>query len=372
MLESDETQPRQETLDQYHVIDGDCHYMESFHDVAEYMDEPWKTKFEGSNFDEKGAKQNLSSFFPFSTGDRQAHGKITREHSSYPDAPESPERIRDGMESIGVDETLLISHLILAGAGTIADDDRESAFSKAYVEYMLEEVLDPDDGIYGLAPIPYGDLDASLEILDRIEGEEAYAGACFVTAGATPPLGNRKYDPLYERCEDLGLPAVFHTGGAGLDEYVRAGYQEMIETHTLGFLESNMSQIVSLVCQGVPEKFPDLDIVFMESGITYIPGLIARLDEEYLKRPEEAPLLEKKPGEYITDIYYGTQPLEISADTAYLKQCFEIVGADSLLYASDYPHWDYDRPTTVAELPFLSTDEKKQILSGNAREVFDL
>lgn len=136
------------------------------------------------------------------------------------------------MESIGVDETLLISHLILAGAGTTADDDRQSVFAKAYVEYMLKEVLDPDDGIYVLAPIPYGDPDVSLEIRDRIGGEDAYAGACFVTAGTTPPLGNRKYDPLYERCEELGLPVVFHTGGAGLDEYVRAGYQEMIETHT--------------------------------------------------------------------------------------------------------------------------------------------
>lgn len=372
MSQLDTDQPKQEALDRYHVIDGDCHYMESFEDVAKYMEEPWRTKYEGSNFDEKGAKQNLSSFFPFSTGDRQAHGKITREHSSYPDEPETPERIREGMESIGVDETLLISHLILSGAATTADDDRQSAFAKAYVEYMSEEVLDPDDGVHGLAPIPYSDLDASLEILDRIEDRDEYVGACFVTAGATPPLGNRKYDPIYERCEDMDLAAVFHTGGAGLDEYVRGGYQEMIETHTLGFLESNMSQIVSLVVQGVPEKFPDLDISFMESGVTYLPGLMTRLDEEYLKRPEEAPLLEKKPGEYITDFYYGTQPLEISADPEYLEKCVNMIGTDQLMFASDYPHWDYDRPTTITDLPFISEDEKKQILSKNAQEVFGL
>ncbi|WP_203229099.1 amidohydrolase family protein, partial [Halobellus captivus] len=105
-----------------------------------------------------------------------------------------------------------------------------------YIEYMLEEVLDPDEGIYGLAPIPYGDVDASLDILERVEDEDAYVGACFVTAGASPPLGNRKYDRIYERCEQMDYPIVFHTGGSGLDEYVRAGYEEMIETHTLGFL----------------------------------------------------------------------------------------------------------------------------------------
>lgn len=133
-----------------------------------------------------------------------------------------------------------------------------------------------------------------------------------------------------------------------------------------------MSQIVSLVCQGVPEKLPDLDIVFMESGITYLPGLMTRLDEEYLKRPEEAPLLEKKPSEYITDFYYGTQLLETSAETSYLEKCFDMVGTDGLMFASDYPDWDYDRPTTVINFPFLSEADKWQILSENAQEVFDL
>lgn len=76
----------------------------------------------------------------------------------------------------------------------------------------------------------------------------------------------------------------------------------------------------------------------MESGITYLPWLMTRLDEEYLKRPEEAPLFEKKPGEYITDFYYGTQPLETSAETSYLEKCFDMVGTDSLMFASDYPH----------------------------------
>ncbi len=205
-----------------------------------------------------------------------------------------------------------------------------------------------------------------------VEDEEAIRGGCFVTAGANPPLGNRKYDPIYERLEDAGLPIVFHTGGSGLDDYVRAGYEEMIETHTLGFLESNMSQLVSLVCQGVPEKFPDLDIVSMESGVTYVPGLISRLEEEYHKRPEEAPLLEKRPSEYITSYYFGTQPLEVSASRRLLELCFEMLGSDRLPYASDHPHWDFDSPSIIMDLPFLSDEDRKRILAGNAAEVFDL
>ncbi|MFB6354054.1 MAG: amidohydrolase family protein [Halobacteriales archaeon] len=354
------------------VIDCDYHFMDSFKRVAEYMPEPWRTKYRNSYWGDSGVTQAVSSFFPTSTGDRQNYGKITREHSNYPQAPEEPERIREGMDFLDLDATLLISHLALAAGGVRADDERVQSFAKGYLEYMLDEVLDPVDGVYGLAMIPYHDIDASLDVLDRVADEDAIVGACLITAGASPPLGNRKYDPIYERCEALDLPVVYHTGGSGLDEYVRAGYQEMIETHTLGFLESNMSQIVSVACQGVPEKFPDLDIVFMESGVTYLPGLMSRLDEEYLKRPEEAPLLDARPSEYISDFYFGTQPLEVSARNDLLELCFDMVGVDRLLYASDYPHWDYDTPAIVTELPMLDDDERRAILAGNAARVFDL
>jgi len=354
------------------VIDCDWHYMDSFKEIAEYMPEPWRTKYKGAKWPDSGVNQAVASFFPTSTGDRFAYGKIEREHSNYPHDPETPERLREGMEFLDVDVSLQISHLALAMGGVTADDERVQSFAAGYVDFMEDQVLDPDDGVYGLVPMPYKDVEASLELLERVEGHEAWVGACFITAGASPPLGNRKYDPIYERCESMDYPVVYHTGGSGLDEYVRAGYQEMVETHTLGFLESNMSQIVSVAIQGIPEKFPDLDIVFMESGVTYIPGLVSRLDEEYMKRSEEAPLLDKRPGEYITDFYFGTQPLEVSARPDLLELCFDMIGTDRMLYASDYPHWDFDSPSIITDLPMIDDEEKEAILHGNAEEVFGL
>ncbi|GGM60885.1 putative TIM-barrel fold metal-dependent hydrolase [Halarchaeum rubridurum] len=354
------------------VVDCDWHYADTFEQVAPYMPEPWKTKFRNSGWDSTGVNQGLSAFFPTSTGNRSNYGKIDREFSEYPQGGDDKADVVEGMEFLDVDATLQISHLILAMGGVTADDRRVESFIKGYIDYMLAEVLDPDAGIYGLAPLPYHDIDASMDVLDRIEDEETFKGVVMVTAGASPPLGNRKYDPIYERCEALGLPVVYHTGGSGLDDYVRAGYEEMIETHTLGFLESNMSQIVSVACQGVPEKFPDLDIVFMESGVTYLPGLISRLDEEYLKRAEEAPLLEAPPGDYISDFYFGTQPLEESARPDLLEICFDMLGTEHLLYASDYPHWDYDSPSIITDLPMLDDEQRKDILGRNAAEVFDL
>jgi len=356
----------------YRVIDCDAHYLESFGAIVEYMDDPWRTRIQDSDFDDGGHKHNAVSFFPTSTGDRSMWGKLEREHTNYGTGPDEPESVPQAMEHLGVDTQLMISHSLLTSGGIRADDDRENAFAEAYMRFMLDRVVDPDRGMYTLLPVPYDDVNFSLYMLDEYGDREAVAGATMIASGATPPLGNRKYGPIYAAGEEIGLPFVFHTGGSGLDQYVRVGYEKFIETHVLGFLESNMSQLVSLVIQGVPERYPDLDIVFMESGITYVPALMSRLDEEYLKRTEEAPLLEKRPSEYLKEFYYGSQPLEKSANPDFLEMCVRMVGVDQLMYASDYPHWDYDRPETITELDFLSEDEQRTVLSGNAARVFGL
>ena len=111
----------------------------------------------------------------------------------------------------------------------------------------------------------------------------------------------------------------------------------------------------------------------MESGVFWIPLMMQRLDVEYLKRQSEAPLLTKKPSEYIKNMYFGAQPIELPEDLSYLRQVIDMIGgADRIMYASDYPHWDYDPPSTITELPILSEKEKKRILSGTAEEVFGI
>lgn len=365
-----ETKRAESILGECTVVDVDAHYLESFENIAEYMDEPWRTRLLESGWGEIGAKQNATSYFPTSTGDRQAYGRIEREHSSYPDKPAEPDEIKVGMDEIGIDIQLQISHLLLPANAASADDQRVTQFMEGYVKYVREHILAPEDGIYGLVPVPFHDVDAAIDLLRSTVDDEGFIGACMIAAGARPPLGNRKYDRLYELGEELDYPFIFHTGGAGLDGY--EGFQSFVETHTLGFLAANQAQLTSLIMSGVPEKFPDLDIIFMESGITYVPALMTRLDEEYLKRPEENPLLEKRPSKYIKDVYFGSQPIEKSADREYLEKCIEMIGTDQIMYASDYPHWDYDRPTTITELPFLSDQDKRKILGENALAVFDL
>ena len=89
-----------------------------------------------------------------------------------------------------------------------------------------------------------------------------------------------------------------------------------------------------------------------------------RLDSEYFMRSSEAPLLKRPPSEYIREMFFTCQPME-SRDQKLLRSTFEAIDAETqLLYASDWPHWDFDSPSVIWDLPFLDETAKRNILGG--------
>src|SRR5262249_56010969 len=84
------------------------------------------------------------------------------------------------------------------------------------------------------------------------------------------------------------------------------------------------------------------------------------------------PRMKKKGRGYMRDMDYASQPLE-RTDKDALECTFRMINAETqLLYASDYPHWDFDLPSAVLDLPFLSEKAKHNILGGTAARLFKL
>ena len=148
---------------------------------------------------------------------------------------------------------------------------------------------------------------------------------------------------------------------------------KFISVHALGFVWYNMVHMTNWVLNALPERFPKLKVIWIESGLAWLPFMIQRLDNEYMMRSSECPGLKKLPGEYITDMFYTSQPMEIPRDMSLLEATFKCIKAESqLLYSSDYPHWDFDLPSTIYDLPFLKEKAKRDILGGNAVKLFKL
>jgi predicted TIM-barrel fold metal-dependent hydrolase len=80
-----------------------------------------------------------------------------------------------------------------------------------------------------------------------------------------------------------------------------------------------------------------------------------------------------RPSDYMRKMYYSTQPMEMTNNLRALELTFEMIDAETqLMYSSDYPHWDFDLPSTIFDLPFLSEQAKRNIIGETARNVFRL
>jgi predicted TIM-barrel fold metal-dependent hydrolase len=128
-----------------------------------------------------------------------------------------------------------------------------------------------------------------------------------------------------------------------------------------------MAHCVSLVSEGVFQEFPTLRFGFIEGGICWAPYVMWRLDRMYPSLKAEVPYLSKKPSEYIlSNCYFSTQPIEEPDEREHLVQMFEMLHAEkTVIFASDYPHWDFDNPLTV--LSFLPPAMKRHLCRQRGR-----
>jgi predicted TIM-barrel fold metal-dependent hydrolase len=86
----------------------------------------------------------------------------------------------------------------------------------------------------------------------------------------------------------------------------------------------------------------------------------------------EVPHVKRPPSEYLRDhIYWTTQPMEDPERREHLFDVIDWVGWDKLLFATDYPHWDYDEPSRVLP-PGVSDANREAFYLGNAKKLYGL
>jgi predicted TIM-barrel fold metal-dependent hydrolase len=176
---------------------------------------------------------------------------------------------------------------------------------------------------------------------------------------------------VYKALEEHGLPLAFHAGPTWGDS-MTSTMNRFLAVHSMSFVTCNMTHMANWIVNGLPERFPKLKVLWVESGLAWVPFMMQRLDHEYLMRQSDAPLLKRLPSEYMQEMYYTSQPLE-ATNMDLLQSTFKAVHAETqVMYASDWPHWDFDVPARIAGLPFLQEQAKRNILGETARKLFRL
>jgi len=260
----------------------------------------------------------------------------------------------------------------LYGAGGRNQPDYAAALAQALNLWQVEEWLDPEPRLRGSIIAPYEDGRLAAAEIDRCAQEPRFVQVLLI-ARTQELLGRRKYWQMYEAAARHDLPIGIHFGGGGGWPITGAGWPSFyIEDH-VGMPQAFQAQIISLIYEGVFEEFPTLKIVLIEGGSAWLLPLMWRMDRSWRLMKDEVPHLKRPPSEYIRQHFWiTTQPIEEPPQPAYFAQFLEQLGMnDRFLFATDYPHWDFDAPDQA--LPTnLAAELKQAILAGNARAFYRL
>jgi predicted TIM-barrel fold metal-dependent hydrolase len=261
----------------------------------------------------------------------------------------------------------------LLGAGAQRNLDYGAAMSRAVNEWLVNEWLLPEKRLRASLVVPYEDGELAAAEIHRMGDQPGFTQVMLVIRTAEP-LGRRKYWKMYQAAIEHDLPIGIHFGGAGGGPITGTGWPSFYVEDHAGMPTSFEAQMISLVCEGVFEEFPDLKIVMIEGGFAWVPSLAWRLDAAWKKLKAEVPRLRRLPSEYIHDhIWLTTQPMEEPARPEQFQELLDSFPlADRLMFSTDYPHWDFDAPDQA--LPKIKLEEgvAEAIMAGNARALYRL
>jgi uncharacterized protein len=354
------------------IVDVDSHHYEteSFAEILQYIEDPvLRDQARVQGYGRGGITSPGGSY-------QEMAGRITR----YPlrkteKTPPSPHRditlTKRWMDAFGVDLTILFPTPMLT-LGVTPRVEVEVALARAYNRWLVETVLAQEPRIKSSLYLPFNAPEECLKMVEEF-GEKPGVVGFLVTAPRYRGVWDNAYMKTYAALQERNLPLAFHGGFLWGGDRTQELLNRFIAVHALGFTWYNVVHLTNWLVNGLPERFPKLKVIWIESGLAWLPFLMQRLDNEYMMRSSEVPALKRKPSDYMREMYYTTQPIEMVENRKALELTFEMIKADTqLLYASDYPHWDMDLPSTIYDLPFLSERQKRNILGGNAMRVFNL
>ncbi|MCC6168656.1 MAG: amidohydrolase family protein [Caldilineaceae bacterium] len=369
---TDQTLPNQsaqrDTLDSILVVDADVHVHESPGELAPYCDMPWRKSLEVL----ANVPERYLDIPGFSPGAGSLSAPFPGGHDSKRMVTNAAQ-MREELSKLSIDVAVLFPDHLLK-LPVLPQKEYAAALARAYNAWLVDKWTSQERGLLGCLVVPPQDPEDGARQIKKYADDPGIVGVYLGLAGVDPLWGNRKYDPIYQAAQDADLPVLLHSVTVihPVFPWQIQGFDTEMARHSVAHPFAIMANLVDMVTTGVPVRFPKLKIAFIEAGISWVPFIMNRLDKEYIERRREVPFLEHRPSRYIRQFYFATQPVEEPEDPADLVKLIQLYGGEeTTMFASDWPHHDFDHPRKVFQLP-LSPEARRKIMGENALRFFQI
>jgi uncharacterized protein len=353
----------------FRIVDGDAHLLEG----GQFMLELAEARPDMVRLPEPG--EGLGAIiegkrFPRSSGPGCGVDTAT---SLTPRAtnPFEPAGVIADADREGIDTMVAYPSL---GIGATSFDDVAFAedFARRWNRWAARFADDsPGKRLRAVGIVPLQDPERAVRVLDQL-------GDLGLVAVTVPPclrdgrnLDHPSLAAFWAAVEASGLPAGVH-GAPGMHIPVAGAdrFDNYVQVHALSFPFDQMIALTALTLGGVLEAHPRLRVAFLESRVGWVPYFLERLDEHVEKRGAQVPRCRRPPSEYAArgQCVFSCEPEEHG-----IAHAAAALGAERIMYASDYPHWDSDFPETVAPIrdrTDLNAAAKAAILGGTAAALY--
>jgi len=342
------------------IIDTDVHEsFSSLKDLVPYLQEPYK------GWIANGAWRGFSQPFAYTSpgmGNR-ADVRSTDGSASVSDYSQMRKQLLDHYN---------LDHAVLTGyfyaTGLKLQYGFATALAAAYNDFVAEHWLSKDQRLLGSIQINARDPEAAAREVDRMAAHPQMRQV-MLSVGDDIAYGHPMFKPIFEAAQRNKLMVAFHHTVFAQGPY-GMGLHYM-ERHCLLPI-SLIPQVISLVCNGVFDGYPDLRFIVLEGGFSWLPHVMWRMDREYRQGRIEVPWIKKLPSQHCRErLRLSTQPTEDISSQEWMK-LIDLMGTDDVLcFSTDYPHFDFDDPD--AAIPkSLPAATREKILWKNAAAFYEL
>ncbi|HUB48728.1 MAG TPA: amidohydrolase family protein [Acetobacteraceae bacterium] len=263
---------------------------------------------------------------------------------------------------------LAICHC-LYGVQLLFSEDMAAAFARAVNNWVAKELLDREPRLRASIVVPTQNVELAVDEIERCARDPRFVQVLLLASG-DQPLGKRVYWPIYAAAERHRLAIGIHAGSNYHNPPTASGWPTYYTEDYTAQAQAFQTQLTSLICEGVFNRYPELMVVLLESGWTWLPAHLWRLTKYWRGLRMEIPWVDRAPSDIVrSNVRLSLQPTDGPPDSASLERVIEHLQSDELLlFSTDYPHWQFEG--TNALPPGLPQSLVRKIMVDNPRATY--